>query len=168
MNRSRFCRIGILLGACWMGSLSVGPELWAQTPGANVSKIEAALSQISTAEFIEEPLEHAADYFSEFHDIGIQIDRRALEDIGLDEQEPITVSADGIRFESLLGLILEPHGLTWTVQHESLVITTLQEARNAVSTRIYLLDDLLKQAGSDRGHRRRYREAPSSNPEVPD
>lgn len=109
---------------------------------AGIRRIEEVLCENSAAEFAEMPLEEAVAYLSEFHSVRIHIDRRSLAEIGLDEREPITVSADGIQFESLLGLMLEPHGLTWTVRHESLVITTYEEARKAVSTRAYRIDQL--------------------------
>lgn len=109
---------------------------------AGIRRIEEVLCENSAAEFAEMPLEQAVACLSDLHDIRIHIDRRALAEIGLDEQEPITISADGIQLESLLGLALEPHGLTWTVRHESLVITTYGEARKAVSTRVYRIDRL--------------------------
>ncbi len=109
---------------------------------AGIRRIEEALHENSTAEFAETPLEEVVACLSELHDVRLHIDRRALEEIGLDEREPITVSADGIQLESLLGLILEPHRLTWTVRHQSLVITTFEEARKAVSTRVYRIDQL--------------------------
>jgi hypothetical protein len=109
---------------------------------AGIRRIEEALHEKSTAEFAETPLEEVVAHLSELHDVRLHIDRRALEEIGLDEREPITVSAGGIQLESLLGLILDPHRLTWTVRHESLVITTYEEARKAVSTRAYRIDRL--------------------------
>lgn len=144
MDRSRFRRSAILVSACWMGTLLATPPTQ-----ANDEQIETALQQLSTGEFIEEPLEHVAAYFSDFHSIRIHIDERALENAGIDIREPITLSAHGIRLESLLGLILESRGLTWTVRYDSLIITTHDEARKAVSTRIYRLGDRLRQAVVD-------------------
>ena len=110
---------------------------------AAVQRIEESLQQISSADFVETPLEEAVAYFADVHDVRVLIDRTALAEIGLDEQLAITLSADGLQLESILGLILEPHGLTWTVRHESLIITTFEAARRGVSTRVYQIDKLL-------------------------
>lgn len=110
---------------------------------AAVQRIEEALQQTSSAYFVETPLEEAVAYFADLHDMRIHIDRTALVIGGIDERLPVTLSADGLQLESLLGLILEPHGLTWTVRHESLIITTFEAARRAVSTRVYQVDKLV-------------------------
>ena len=147
MDLSRFGRLAIVLAVGLTATFLGAPHLWARAPSTGVLQIEKALDEASSAEFIEEPLEDVAAYFSELHGIGIHIDRKALEEVGLDESESITVSTDGIQLGTMLALILEPHGLTWTIRHDILVITTCEAARKSVSTRIYLVDELSKRTG---------------------
>ncbi len=154
MDRSRFRRLGILLAVTWAASLLSPHDLRAKAPDAREQQFEEALNQASTADFLQTPLDDVMAYFSDLHGVRIHVDRPALDEVGLDEREPITVSADGIRLKSMLGLILEPHGLTWTVRHDSLVITTYDAARKAVSTRIYHLDGLTERPEAVRGRSR--------------
>lgn len=138
---------GVTFGFVCVAAVVTASEVVA-APTQYEAQIEAALAEDSTAEFLEVPLEDVLAYFSDLHKIPIHMDRLALEAIGLDGQEPITISAAGIPFESMLALIFEPRGATWTVRHSTMIITSSEAARKAVSTRIYRLDKLVKQARS--------------------
>ena len=61
----------------------------------NVAAIEEALTKPTQLSFVDAPLQDVVDYLKEKHEIKIQIDTKALSDIGLDTSTPINVEPDG-------------------------------------------------------------------------
>ena len=62
--------------------------------------------------FIEAPLQEVLDSLKEQHRIEIQIDNKALEDVGIGTDSPVTVDLKGISLRSALNLMLretQPH-----------------------------------------------------------
>ncbi len=116
------------------------------TPAAE--KIEEALKQPTELDFIETPLQDVMDYLKKKHKIEIQIDRKALGDVGLDPSvTPITKNLKGISLRSVLELTLRDLDLTYVIQDEVLLITTPEEAENRLTTRIYAVGDLSGSSG---------------------
>lgn len=107
--------------------------------------IELALpKQVGSAglEFVEAPLAEVVDFLQSEYNIPIVIDSRALEDLGLSSDEPVTVSARNIKLESALNLMLRQLELTYLVRDEVLQITTLEEALVIMEVRAYPVDFL--------------------------
>ena len=116
------------------------------TPAAE--KIEEALKQPTELEFIETPLQDVMDYLKKKHKIEIQIDHKALDDVGLDPSTtPVTKSLKGISLRAALRLLLRDLDLTYVIQDEVLLITTPEEAENRLTTRIYAVGDLSGSSG---------------------
>ena len=63
--------------------------------GQAEKKISEALKSPTQLEFIETPLQDVVDYLKDFHDIEIQIDNRALDDVGIGSDTPITQEPQG-------------------------------------------------------------------------
>ena len=114
----------------------------AETPDAE-KKIEEALAAKTTLEFVEAPLQDVVDYLKSLHEIPIVLDRRALDDVGIGTDSPITVNLKDISLESVLKLTLRELDLTWTIRHEVLLITTAEEAETLLLTRVYDVGDLV-------------------------
>jgi len=88
------------------------------------------------------------DVFAQLrHDrkLDIHLDKRALDDIGLDTNDPITFSAAETPLRHLLGLMLDQLDLTWTIRHGVLLITTPEEEAANLVTKVYDVHDLLVQ-----------------------
>ena len=111
--------------------------------GSAEKKIEDALDSSTQLEFIETPLQDVIDYLKEMHQIEIQIDNRALSDVGIDSSTPITKNLKGISLRSALRLMLREQGLTYMIQDEVLLITTPEEAETRLSTKVYPVADLV-------------------------
>ncbi|MHC4180568.1 MAG: hypothetical protein ACYSWU_23965, partial [Planctomycetota bacterium] len=108
-----------------------------------VEKIEKALKEPTDLEFIETPLWDVILYLKKKHKIEIQIDRKALDDVGLDSWiTPITKNLKGISLRSALRLTLRDLDLTYVIQDEVLLITTPEEAETRLTTRVYPVGDL--------------------------
>jgi hypothetical protein len=113
---------------------------------STVTKIGAALASPLKAtglDFVETPLEQVVNQLQDQYGISIQLDVLALQDAGLNPQEPVTVSVHNISLKSALRLMLQPHHLTHIVQDEVLKITTPEQAETCLVTCVYDVRDWL-------------------------
>ncbi len=117
-------------------------SLGTPTSSAELTILEA-LTHPTSLDFIEEPLQGVVDYWKEEHGIEIQIGCRALEDIGLSTDEPVTRRLDGVSFRSALDLVLGDFDLTWTIDSEVLLITTPDEDEQRQPIKVYDVADLV-------------------------
>ena len=106
-------------------------------------RIEEVLREPSTFEFAETALWDAAEAIEETHGIRVVIDNAALEANGLDPAVPVSFDLSGLSLQSGLYHMLRPLQLTWIVQDEVLLITTLLEADTMLTTRVYDVADLV-------------------------
>ncbi len=106
-------------------------------------RILDALNSPTQLEFIETPLQDVVDYLKDLHSIEIQIDTKALEDVGLATDMPITRNLRGITLRSALRLTLRELALTYVIEDEVLLITTPEEAENRLTTKVYPVADLV-------------------------
>jgi hypothetical protein len=106
-------------------------------------RIEKALNEPTTLEFTETPLSDVVDYLKSLHGIEIQIDRKALDDVGIDTQTPVTRNLTGVSLRSALNLMLRDLNLTYIVENEVLLITTPDASEERFTTRVYPVGDLV-------------------------
>jgi hypothetical protein len=119
------------------------PRLTASSlPGE--AAFQKALASTTCVEFVATPLQDVIDYLKDRHKIEIQLDTVALADVGLDSSIPITVNAHNVPLHTGLEKILSPFKLTWTIRDEVLWITTEDEAKDFLVTKVYAVDDLPK------------------------
>jgi len=109
-------------------------------------KIEEALDSPTHLEFIECPLQDVVDFLKDYHAIEIQIDTRALQNVGLGTDAPITRNLRGISLRSALTLMLRELDLTFLIENEVLMITTPEEAECRLTTKIYPVGDIINRA----------------------
>jgi hypothetical protein len=108
-------------------------------------RMAKALSAPTEFEFIDTPLQDILDTIEDVHKIPIEIDQRALDEVGIPSDTPITKSVKGISLRSALRLMLKDLDLTYMVRDEVLLITTPEEVECALVTKVYPLNHL--QAG---------------------
>jgi RNA polymerase sigma factor (sigma-70 family) len=106
-------------------------------------KIEEALREPTSLEFLETPLEDVMDTIEDMHEFQILIDQRALDDVGIPSDTPITFGLRGVSLQSGLNLILRELDLTWVIRHEVLLITTPEEAEMMLVAKVYDVGDLV-------------------------
>ncbi|MBN2579113.1 MAG: serpin family protein [Pirellulales bacterium] len=112
-------------------------------------RIRAALAKPITVNYTEMPLsEVVADLRVKLH-VPIQLDFRALNELAIATDGPITFSAKGISAKSVLTLILREVGLVYLIENDVLSITSPQEAElpDRLVTRIYDVTDLVTPEG---------------------
>lgn len=106
--------------------------------------IEDALNETTEIEFPEDlPLTDVIQHLKERHRIEIQLDLKALGDVGIGTDSPVTVNLRGISLRSALKLLLRPLNLTWRIADEVLLITTQEEAEAQLFTKVYDVSDLV-------------------------
>ncbi|NLZ00078.1 MAG: hypothetical protein GXY25_06025, partial [Pirellulaceae bacterium] len=106
-------------------------------------RIRSALEDPTTLDFIETPLGDVVEYWKDLHKIEIQVDQKALDDVGLGTDTPISRTLDGISLRSALRLVLRDLDLTYVIRDEVLMITTPEEAELELSTKVYPVADLV-------------------------
>ncbi len=119
---------------------------YANTDLRNVSpaeaKIRRELKTPTKVEFVETPLDEAIDYLQDMHGIAIQLDRKALEEAGMFDDTPVSLDVENVSLRTALRLLLRPLDLTYVVQDEVLMITTVEVASQEIITVVYPLGDL--------------------------
>lgn len=100
-------------------------------------RIRAALDDETSQTFVESPLMDAVAQISETHDIPIVIDRRALEEVGLTPDTPVSLSLKNVTLRSFLRLMLREWDLTYIVSDEVMQITTIEAAEKCLALEMY-------------------------------
>lgn len=111
--------------------------------------IEEELAKPVQLEFKEAPLADIVDYLKEQCKIEIFLDLRALTDIGIGADTPITMSLHPLPLRSALNLMLRQMNLTWNIRDDVLFITTPEEAETQLITKVYDVADLVVCQGKD-------------------
>ena len=136
MARKSFLRFAAALFA-----LATSPAFAQQLSEAE-QKIRAALDRPTVMEFIETPLSDVVAFMSDYHNMPIVIDTKALDDVGLGTDTPVTKNLRGISLRAGLKLMLRELELTWLIADEVLQITTPEEAKTRTAVRTYNISDL--------------------------
>lgn len=111
--------------------------------GVSPEAIAKALDQPTQMEFVDTPLYDAANHLAELHKIPVVLDRKALDDVGVEVKQPVTATFKGVKLRSALNYMLRDLDLTWTVRDEALLITTPERADSMLETRVYDVADLV-------------------------
>lgn len=111
--------------------------------GPREKKIDEQLHSPTTLEFIDTPLSEVIEYLKDLHQIEIQLDKKALEELGVAPDTPITKNLKGISLRSALRLMLGEMDLTYLVTDEVLLITSKDRRDNELSTKVYPVADLV-------------------------
>ena len=111
--------------------------------GTPEKRIYDALDQETILEFNESPLSEVVDFIKNAREIPIVIDQRALDDVGMGSDTPVTISLAGITLRSALKIMLKELDLTYVISDEVLKITTPEEAENELLTKVYPVADLV-------------------------
>jgi len=123
------------------------PEQEAKSPSEQPhtpeEAIRAALREKVACDFVDTPLQDVVDFFKEKHGIEIQLDTSALDDMGIDSQEPVNLHVADITLRSALELMLGRLELAWTIHDEVLLITAPEEVECMLETRVYRVGDLV-------------------------
>lgn len=106
-------------------------------------KIESALDELISVDFMGIELTDVCAHISEVSNIPILIDHQALRDVGLDDSVAVDFAISDMSLRAMLNHVLRPLDLTWTIRDEALLITTPKASEDAPITKIYRVHDLV-------------------------
>lgn len=114
------------------------PKPWDnKTLNERARRLDTALREQTEISFTENPLSEALSYLTDLHHVEIIVDKRALQEEGVSEDSQVSLKTSGVSLKSGLRLFLEPLGLDYVIQNETLMITTQSKADEMFETRVY-------------------------------
>jgi hypothetical protein len=162
--RGTCCAVAFVLGLVLTSHMSA--EEHADTPDAKHKRAsfrEVAEERIQTVlreplkaplEHTEVPLEEVIDILQEDYGIPIVFDNAALDEVAISPETEITVSLRHITLRSALNHLFKQPGvedLTYVIDDEVLLITTIERAGATLTIRMHRVDDLDLFGGSSGG-----------------
>ena len=133
----------LVFGACPVASAQISLGIGSPAHREAEARILQQLERRDTFVFEDVPLNAFVEAIRKRFGINVNIDRRALEDFGIDAATPVSLHLRDAALESCLNLLLDSFGLAWTIRQESLVITTPEGAETSLETRVYPVRDLV-------------------------
>jgi hypothetical protein len=125
-------------------------------PAAAAEPDEDALNDQTTnklkkridAEFQELPIEDALKSIAASTQVQFYTDRRALEDVGINADTPVSITLNSVPCDMLLDLILGQLDLAYTMRSGIVIVTTPEEAEAQMIVRVYAVSDLAARAAA--------------------
>ena len=106
-------------------------------------KIIAGLNKPLTANIDAIDLQGFFDWVEKQTGIYVQIDKQALETIGVGMQTEVPVKSRGLAARTVLRKVLSELGAAYIVSDDGLKITSLEVAKNTMVTRVHYVGDLV-------------------------
>ncbi len=120
-------------------------RFWADDNEGAAQKIERVLREPLNdvgIEFVETPLEEVVAFLRDEYEIEIQLDLRALDELGMATKEPVTVNLRYVSLGAALRFTLNRLDLGYVIDDEVLLITSNDIACAIPRTAIYPVQDL--------------------------
>lgn len=102
------------------GELNIAAS--AATPAE--AKIRQALGAPVAVGFAAVPLKDCLKILQESQEVKISVNEQALEDEGVDLDQPVTLEVAGVSLHEVLKRLLEPMKLTFVIENDELMVTT--------------------------------------------
>jgi hypothetical protein len=140
------CSFILLFAGYAFEQLAAGKEPAEKTKAEVIQEdIKQALNEPTVIECNEMALADIVDYLKDYHkqlhpNFGMLLDTKPLSDLGITPETTITKNLKGISLRAALRLILRDLGLSYTIQNETLLITSPDEA---CYTKVYDVADLV-------------------------
>jgi hypothetical protein len=140
--------VGFLVIAC--GAALLAPQFSSVSISTHTdreeevqSRIELALQQPVTLEFVDTPLKDVMAYIAKESGVDVVLSRK-IEDAGVQPDQPVTRSCSNISLEAFLNRMLSDLNLTLMVRNESIYVTTVEDAQSPENMyiRVYPVADL--------------------------
>lgn len=118
----------------------ISTDQWVNHASETEERIHAALDDEQTVDFVEVPLEEAVEFLGEASSVPFFVDQRALEEIGLSPDTPVSIRLNNTTLRSVLRLMLRDLDLTYLIKDDVMHITTVEAAEQNLVGRIYFLE----------------------------
>ena len=120
----------------------IGVSRWVNVNDERAKKIAEALQKVTSVDFDQLPLREAIEEISAAMNIAVQIDQRAMEELGLTADTPVTAKIANLPARDVLQTILGKMDLTYSISGNSLTITTWEASEEQLLTRFYWLEGI--------------------------
>jgi len=110
-------------------------------------EVQTALAKRVDFNFEETSLKQVAKELGRTSGVDIELDTRALDDMGYDAETKLSLRARGISVSAGLYHLLRPLDLTWRIRGRAVEITTPEAAELDLTTRFYDVNDLASTYG---------------------
>ena len=94
------------------------------------------LSQPTTVDFLDLPLEDAMTFLQEYHNFPMQFDEAAVKESKTPIDTPVTLRIAGESLQRILNLMLPPHDLDWRIEGAAVVVSTPAATAAAIRGRL--------------------------------
>jgi hypothetical protein len=132
--------VGLIIEPIARADTAIAPERGKLSPRA---EIHQKLTKKIDWKFQETPLAEVAEFLKKDLDIPVHLDARSLRDLDVLPDTPISFKLSGVAAKTALKYLLRDVGLTFCSYGEVLLITTPEEAENAVYAEVYEVTDLV-------------------------
>lgn len=132
------------------------PKDWKERTKNRTTEVKLSAKERALIEALDKPvtlsfngrsLEEALQELSNEMNQPLLVDRKALDDLGVDLKKPVTLDAKGISARTVLRQLVGAQGLTFLVKDETIQVVTVEKARESLVTRVYYLGDLVQGVG---------------------
>jgi hypothetical protein len=130
-------------------SLPPAPFMSFDEPDPANAKINAVLESPNEFYFKETPLRRVAEVLSQRLQIPVEIDAKALAEMEMKDDLPITKRTPRLRARAALDILIEDISLVFTVKNEVLLLTSYSTSASNETTHYYEVTDLVR--ANDRG-----------------
>lgn len=115
-----------------------------QIRSRNQELLDLVQNKRVSVEFRNTPLDHAIAHLSEASGIPMLLDTVALEEVGISVDEQCSAVVKNARVSSALGRILNRLDLDWTIENESLQITSSEVITENLHTKVFAAGDIVE------------------------
>jgi len=119
---------------------------WYDSSGATGSRVEKALGRPVTLDFRETPFQQVIEFLRDSTGLQIYLNPIAIDDLGIDVDQSISISLSEMPLRDVLDLLLSPLGLTYHAANNDLLLITDEDEPN---TRVYPVVDILYSKSSN-------------------
>ncbi|MGI9455642.1 MAG: hypothetical protein ACR2NU_03725 [Aeoliella sp.] len=123
--------------------LVVPTTCWSQSRDDSWTTLKQQMSVSASISIRNVPLDEALDALRARYGVAILVDTVALDDLGIEAGELISVELNQVPIAVLLDVMLSQLELTWTFRHHTIYITSEDVAHSYIVTRVYPIPDLL-------------------------
>jgi hypothetical protein len=145
MNKRR--HVAVVAVALAILSSHVWRQVHAAAPADSERRIEKVLTERlrSPLDYVETPLSTVLTAISEEYDIAIQFDEKELEAVAQSNETEVSITISNVTLRSALEILLgNENDLTYVIDNEVLLITSLDGALSRLEVRIYQVEDLVR------------------------
>jgi hypothetical protein len=111
-------------------------------PATSEEAIRKALKKEVSWDFQETPLSKVAEVLQKDLNVPVLLDARALADIGVEEDTPITFKLSGTTAKTALNRLLKTLNMSYLIEKELLLLTSRDEADVNLTVVIYNVSDM--------------------------